>query len=156
MKGVAQLSGKLLARKGEAAPVGRSEVATLGADAPTRRRIPQSFGNRHIGGDVAQARRGEGVQAPHGSREMPHSPQENGKSRRYAFTLRLDTERHRQLRLLSARVNRSAQAILIDALDSVLQDYIETEQACACMRATAADNEAWQEASEHSGKLEKS
>lgn len=40
--------------------------------------------------------------------------------RKSAFTLRLDAERHLHLRLLSAVTNRSAQQLLITALDSLI------------------------------------
>lgn len=134
MKGVAQLSGRLLARKGEATPVARVDVATLGGEMPPRRRPPQSFGNRSPDVEEAQARRGGGEHAPHGSRELPQASGHRGQAKRYAFTLRLDPERHRRLRLLSARLDRSAQAILVDALDELLQDYAKTDDGCACMR----------------------
>jgi len=48
--------------------------------------------------------------------------------------LRLDPERHRRLRLLSARLDKSAQGILVDALDELLQAYVDTDNDCACMR----------------------
>ena len=43
-----------------------------------------------------------------------------GEARKAAFTLRLDTERHLRLRLLSAVSNRSAQQLLVEALDEVI------------------------------------
>ncbi len=43
-----------------------------------------------------------------------------GTERRVAFTLRIDAERHLRLRLLSALTNRSAQRLLIEALDSMI------------------------------------
>lgn len=42
--------------------------------------------------------------------------------RRAAFTLRLDAERHLALRLASTITNRSAQAIVTDALDRLIAD----------------------------------
>lgn len=42
--------------------------------------------------------------------------------RRAAFTLRLDADRHLQLRLASTVTNRSAQKLLTDALDKMLAD----------------------------------
>jgi len=44
-----------------------------------------------------------------------------------AFTLRLDAERHLRLRLASATANRSAQALLTDALDALLAGMPEVE-----------------------------
>ncbi len=43
-----------------------------------------------------------------------------GSKARAAFTLRLDADRHLQLRLASAVAHRSAQALMIDALDAFL------------------------------------
>lgn len=44
----------------------------------------------------------------------------SGGGRKAAFTLRLDAERHLRLRLLSAMTNRSAQQLLIEALDALI------------------------------------
>lgn len=66
-----------------------------------------------------------------------------GTGRKAAFTLRIDPERHLRLRLLSAVTNRSAQQLLIEALDSLiarndqlqdLADQIETRPAVADMK----------------------
>lgn len=43
-----------------------------------------------------------------------------------AFTLRLDSDRHLRLRLLCALSHRSAQKILIEALDELLARHVET------------------------------
>lgn len=45
--------------------------------------------------------------------------------RRAAFTLRLDADRHLQLRLASTVSGRSAQALLIDALDRMIDEMPE-------------------------------
>ena len=45
-----------------------------------------------------------------------------------AFTLRLDAERHLRLRLASATRNRSAQALVSDALDRYLETLPEVEE----------------------------
>lgn len=44
-----------------------------------------------------------------------------------AFTLRLDADRHLRLRLASASRNRSAQALVVDALDAFLSSLPEVE-----------------------------
>ncbi len=44
-----------------------------------------------------------------------------------AFTLRLDADRHLRLRLASASRNRSAQALVVDALDAFLASLPEVE-----------------------------
>lgn len=48
-----------------------------------------------------------------------------------AFTLRLDAERHLRLRLASASANRSAQALVTDALDALLAQMPEVETLAA-------------------------
>jgi hypothetical protein len=48
-------------------------------------------------------------------------------SRKAAFTLRIDTERHLRLRLLSALTNRSSQQLLIEALDALLAGHGDLE-----------------------------
>jgi hypothetical protein len=45
-----------------------------------------------------------------------------------AFTLRLDTDRHLRLRLAVATRNRSAQALVTDALDALLASLPEVEE----------------------------
>lgn len=47
--------------------------------------------------------------------------------RKAAFTLRLDPERHLRLRLLSAVAHRSAQQLLIEALDALLAGHDQVE-----------------------------
>jgi predicted DNA-binding protein len=46
-------------------------------------------------------------------------------TRKSAFTLRLDAERHLRLRLLSAHQHRSAQQIVIEAVDRFLADVFD-------------------------------
>jgi hypothetical protein len=56
-------------------------------------------------------------------------------SRRAAFTLRLDAKRHLKLRLASTVKNRSAQALVTQALDKFLADIPELETlACQLKR----------------------
>lgn len=56
-------------------------------------------------------------------------------ARKAAFTLRIDQERHLRLRLLSAVSNRSAQQLLIEALDTLIT---ENEQLNALARQVEA------------------
>lgn len=51
-----------------------------------------------------------------------------GTERKAAFTLRLETDRHLRLRLLSAVTHRSAQQLLVEALDVLLADHEKVEQ----------------------------
>jgi hypothetical protein len=56
---------------------------------------------------------------------------EAGANGRFAFTLRLNAERHLLLRLASAATNRSAQQILVQLVD----DYFASQPAVAAMAA---------------------
>lgn len=58
--------------------------------------------------------------------------QSNGKS---AFTLRLDAERHLKLRLASAVCDRSAQALVTEALDALLASLPEVEELARALPA---------------------
>ena len=61
----------------------------------------------------------------------------SGSHGKAAMTVRLDSERHFKLRLLSAHCNRSSQQILIEALDQYLSEHgadISPHMcACACV-----------------------
>ena len=59
--------------------------------------------------------------------EMPIPQTRAGDSRRAAFTLRLDAKRHLKLRLASTVKNRSAQALVTQALDRFLADIPELD-----------------------------
>ncbi len=60
---------------------------------------------------------------------------EAGANGRFAFTLRLDGQRHLLLRLSSAATNRSAQQILISLVD----DYFANQPAVSAMAAQLSD-----------------
>jgi hypothetical protein len=59
------------------------------------------------------------VQPPKAEKVVRAAPGSKGKA---AFTLRLDPERHLQLRLVCAVQHRSAQQVVIAALDAFLTD----------------------------------
>lgn len=54
--------------------------------------------------------------------------------RRAAFTLRIDAERHLKLRLASTVTNRSAQQLVTEALDHMLESMPELESLAAKVR----------------------
>lgn len=54
-----------------------------------------------------------------------------GSKAKAAFTLRLDAERHLKLRLACAVSNRSAQMLVTEALDKLLNDMPEIGQLAA-------------------------
>jgi len=134
MKGVAELSSKLLARKGEAAPATRAAADSRVNEPTFRRRAPQSFGKRQIDGGETEPRRGEGTTPPQGASELPDNVPQKAEGRRVAFTLRLDPERHKMFRLLCAQTGRSGQSLLIEALDTALAAYLEGQTNCTCLK----------------------
>lgn len=102
IKPLASLSSGLLARKGQARPATRSHglivLAAAEPDAPGGDALPAVLAERAV------------------LRQEMETPQ-GGK---VAFTLRLDSDRHRRLRLASALGKRSAQSLVTEALDHFL------------------------------------
>ena len=76
----------------------------------------------------------EGTPAPR-VRTSPRTSAGTVKARA-AFTLRLDAERHLRLRLASATADRSAQQLLIGALDALLATMPEIEALAAQLPST--------------------
>lgn len=72
------------------------------------------------------------------SRKQPAPAPAPATSRKSAFTLRIDAERHLRLRLLSAVSNRSAQQLLITALDALIAAHPDIEQLAADPKARSA------------------
>jgi len=130
MKDVAELSGNLLARKGEAAPAGHARASTEGGKAHAMQGRQQSLGNRRRASEAPDMRRGEGTTPPQTATALGPSKAAAARSRRIHFTLRLEPERHARLRRLCAETGRSAQALLIEALETKLAAHrdAETEQ----------------------------
>ncbi len=72
------------------------------------------------------------------AKAAPVSRSRAGAKGNYAFTLRLDPERHLRLRLASATSNRSAQHILIALVDEFLSTIPEIDAFAARLPASAA------------------
>ncbi len=144
-KNFASLSPRLLARKGGAKPAMRPQlqpIVDMSTDLDSS--LQDDLGWNDMGEDAA-APMGEVVAI--GSAEPAHRPATpqvvaqqkelasrfsrrseavmRPVARRAAFTLRLDAERHLQLRLASTVAGRSAQALLIEALDRMIDDMPE-------------------------------
>jgi hypothetical protein len=64
-----------------------------------------------------------------------------GSGPKAAFTLRLDAERHLRLRLLSAHQHRSAQRIVLEAVDRLLAETFEPLLASGRLIAAAANEQ---------------
>ncbi|MCH7628762.1 MULTISPECIES: hypothetical protein [Novosphingobium] len=148
----ASLTSGLLARKGEARPAMRSPLQALGGDfdaddlgwndmgepapvvaitpdtvpsaAPERPEVLRQLDSlanvitRKVAMD-ARVAAAEAHASPRPSRRKGEALKEGRKA---AFTLRLDADRHLALRLAASLDNRSAQAVVLDALDAFLND----------------------------------
>ena len=71
----------------------------------------------------------KGKNAPLRSRKPNPRRRSQCKSRRAAFTLRLDTDRHLKLRLAATMQGMSAQALVTEALDALLADIEDLDDA---------------------------
>lgn len=152
-KPLASLSSGLLARKGQARPAMRPQLA-LG---PSPHPVADDLGWNDMGGDVAaplppvlaerEALKEEIEKTPPPAAETPAAPaihaepvsavppdvverigREAARGGKAAFTLRLPPDRHLRLRLASAVRHRSAQAIVTEALDAFLRALPEVEE----------------------------
>lgn len=105
------------------------EVEVTCEDAPAGGGSPLSPLTRHL---EAIAQRITNVASDTSSKSMvlrvpDMLKREKPDSRKAAFTLRLDPERHLRLRLLSALTHRSSQQLLIEALDLLLARHDKVE-----------------------------
>jgi len=142
----ASLNQSLLARKGGAKPAMRRQsglpIATATAEAL------EDLGWNDMGGDelsnvvpISPASNdaddapvltlAKKIAAPANTTAVRKSALKQGK--RAAFTLRLDAERHLKLRLASTIKGQSAQQIVTDALDSLLNEIKELDALAAQM-----------------------
>lgn len=158
-KPFASLSPTLLARKGAARPAMRPQLAPLGGAALSRQL--EDLGWNDMGHDepapitapkpelvsisesaspAAEAPVPEvvkqRVEAARRVGAQRQSALSNG--RRAAFTLRLDAERHLKLRLACTLCNRSAQQLVTEAVDRLLDDLSEVADLAA--QIARADN----------------
>ena len=132
--GFASLGPSLLARKGGAKPAMRPQVAPLVTDQTA---VPEEaledLGWNDMGHDHTPAAPAP-APAPQAVPEVVRQQQEVARhigaprrsaladGRRAAFTLRVDAERHLKLRLACTLKNRSAQQLVTDALDRLLDE----------------------------------
>ena len=138
---IASLSPRLLARKGGAKPAMRPQASALAVSFDEF--ADDDLGWNDMGHDHDAQPRGEVVSIDAGGRMAALVPavvrQQRGLShdlnaerssalaagRRAAFTLRVDAERHLQLRLACTVQGRSAQALVTEALDRLLAEQPE-------------------------------
>jgi hypothetical protein len=150
-KTFASLTPTLLARKGGAKPAMRPQLAPLQQFHEATAREFDDLGWNDMGQEIDEAseaplHEAEIVQlkgAAHGEPLFPDVLRQRASAtasisrleqkrrsalsegRRAAFTLRLDAERHLQLRLACTVNNRSAQQVVTEALDKLLADMPE-------------------------------
>jgi hypothetical protein len=124
-----RLTSDLLVRKGQAIPTGGFAHAGIELSQPLP--APAALGPARVNGAAApgpltvDAARSPGRRRAGAAREA-----------RVALTLRLDRERHRRLKVFSARRQQSTQEVLLEALDA----YLEACGAdCACLQAGPED-----------------
>lgn len=159
-KPLASLSPTLLARKGGAKPAMRSQLAAMESFHEATARNLDDLGFNDMGYDDGDAFQGADIvsitaggvqpasQVPEVLRQQESIAREVAKpartsrqrrsaladGRNAAFTLRLDAERHLQLRLACTLTNRSAQQIVTEALDRLLADSPEVAELAARAR----------------------
>lgn len=130
-KSFASLSPTLLARKGGAKPAMRAQIAPIQFDALARH--SDDLGWNDMGEDFDD-RAGVAAEvypiAPEGSAQERAARRRIAAARRSAladgrraaFTLRVDAERHLKLRLACTVKGRSAQQLVTDAIDRLLDE----------------------------------
>ncbi|MEQ1499637.1 MAG: hypothetical protein ABL914_13355 [Novosphingobium sp.] len=149
-KPIASLSPRLLARKGGARPAMRSQASALQVQHDDLGWNDMGHDADHTGGHTG-GHTGD-LGANHTADVVPIGPEANfaahvpevlrqqraavsrieverrsalASGRRAAFTLRVDAERHLKLRLACTIQGRSAQQLVTDALDALLNDLPE-------------------------------
>lgn len=146
----ASLSSSLLARKGGARPAMRPQAIqlTTGNADPLDDLGWNDMGEQALHGTMPAAPTPVAIQhaeiersfAPEPVKLSP--PQTHGRKAfaggkaKAAFTLRLDPDRHLQLRLLCAVRRQSAQQLVIEALDEFLNQYADELVLPAAIRGT--------------------
>lgn len=135
-KPLASLSPTLLARKGGARPAMRPQLGPMQHDSLAREVEDlgwNDMGHDHDGAEVVSIAPEARIPAPQvpevvhqqrtiASRVAAERRSALAEGRRAAFTLRVDAERHLKLRLACTLKGRSAQQLVTDALDRLIDD----------------------------------
>jgi hypothetical protein len=164
--GFASLTSSLLARKGAARPAMRASLGTsledlgwndmgeeaVSAPAPAvsqplkyQETIAEEFGAVpepiEAVAPTAVAKPSAVIRPIRAASRVTRTPQPKAQPAegKVAFTLRLDGERHLRLRLATAVTGRSAQKIVMDALDSFLVAHPEFEELAGRVPQRKAD-----------------
>lgn len=151
-KTFASLSPTLLARKGGARPAMRPQLGPIAGDALARQLDDLGWNDMGHDADAPTEQHSaevvpitpesvapdfapvpEVVRQLEGVSQRLAAPRQSAlaNGRRAAFTLRVDAERHLKLRLACAVANRSAQQLVTEALDRLLEDLPDVAQLAA-------------------------
>ena len=138
-KPIASLSPRLLARKGGAKPAMRPQASALAVSHDEFHH--EDLGWNDMGHDSADFGHVVSIESGRDLPEVVRQQRRLGcdverrsalaEGRRAAFTLRLDADRHLQLRLACTIKGRSAQQLMTDALDRLLADQPDLAQLAA-------------------------
>jgi hypothetical protein len=135
-KALASLTAGLLARKGDAKPamrpqfyaaqddLGWNDMGEPPASKPPRAvPIPIAFGQPALDAPPPPVVAQQAALAASFASETARARAAAGAHGKSAFTLRLDEARHLRLRLMGAHRHRSAQSLVTEALDRLLDDF---------------------------------
>ena len=138
-KPIASLTPRLLARKGGAKPAMRPQASALAVS--HEEFSHDDLGWNDMGHDAGEFGQVVSIDSGRDLPEVVRQQRQLGRDverrsalaegRRAAFTLRLDAGRHLQLRLACTVKGRSAQQLMIEALDRLLADQPDLAQLAA-------------------------
>jgi hypothetical protein len=129
-KTFASLSSTLLARKGGAAPAMRSQLNVSRTENVAKSLDDLGFNDLGEGPQDAAIVAMPANASPFNRPAQPRrSALSHGRSA--AFTLRLDAQRHLQLRMACTLANRSAQQLVTDALDKMISNLPDVTELVA-------------------------
>lgn len=143
--GFASLNQSLLARKGGAKPAMRPQLGSIPTEVAANLDDLgwNDMGNDHVDESgvvvpltpLATSEQRKLVIRRHATstagKPATSAKADAGASKRAAFTLRLDAQRHLKLRLASTISNRSAQQIVTEALDALLAEIDDLDSLAA-------------------------
>lgn len=140
VKPFASLTPTLLARKGGAKPAMRSQLNPMGFDPAVQADVHEDLGWNDMGHEPGQGAevvqlQPEIVRQQRALAKRIAQPVDRRSAladgRRAAFTLRVDAERHLKLRLACTLDGRSAQELVTEALDRLLDEMPEVASLAA-------------------------
>ncbi|GEQ97623.1 hypothetical protein JCM17844_12600 [Iodidimonas gelatinilytica] len=137
MKTAARLTANLLASKGDATPALQRQRLSLAADRSSFDGIGRAQAPMPPA-PSSPTKALSGTQSPKRQQRNTEQGDKVTDKKRIALTLRLDKERHLRLKLMAAHTNKSAQDLLMQALDDLLGNYTEPLSGCPCLNRSLA------------------